>query len=399
VIRKALGSVVARASGLRILALVLGIAASVVVARLGGAELKGVASAFAAANAVAFSFINLDLGHQILRHGRENQRLHAVGGLLTRAWALYLALGSLVVVLILAWSVPAIWLVVGAIAFLVGNQASVAATGLRGAVVSAWGAVIQQLVMIAGAVVLAYFGAFTEETVKYVVVASYLVPLLYYLRFLWRGSGGLASPGWRELLRLAWSGLPWQLARLPQMLLLKLDVVVVFMMVGSAAAGIYSVGLSLSMLCIVIPSQFAASALHQATKGGGGSPQRYMTLAALSGVATAAVLAIGGIPAIALLYGPEFDGAYAVMLATLLGSCAYGVMQVQSNYIRILGTGRQLFITNLVGLVVMLVGFASLVPSLAETGAGLAFSLGAAATALFTFAQRRRYFPTTAPFE
>lgn len=392
-IRRVLGHAVVRASGLRILALILGIAASIVVARLGGAELKGVASAFAAANALAFSFINLDLGHQVLRYGRETGRLTAVGPLLARGWALYLALGSIAAIIAMAVSVPTVWLVIGAIAFLIGNQASVAATGLRGAVASAWGAVIQQLAMIVGAVLLASSGSFTEETVKYVVVASYLCPLLYYAFFLWRGPRGEVSAGWWELLRLAWAGVPWQFARLPQMLLLKLDVVVVFAVVGAAAAGIYSVGLSLAMLCTIIPSQFAASALHQATRGGDSRPGRNMALAAVSGIGTATLLAVAGVPAITLLYGAEFDGAYAVMLATLAGACSYGVMQVQSNYIRILGTGRQLIMTNVIGLMVMLVGFAVLVPPLAEVGAGLAFSFGCTATALFTVLMRKRYFP------
>lgn len=390
--RRIFHSGVARASSLRILALVLGVAASVVVARLGGAELKGVASAFAAANAVAFSFINLDLGHQILRHGREKRVLAAVGGLLARGWALYIAVGSIVAVIALAVSASTVWLIIGTIAFLIGNQASVAATGLRGAVVSAWGAVIQQLVMIGGAVLLASLSAFTEESVKYVVVASYLGPLVYYAFFLWRRRGTDPRPRFEDLLKIAWAGLPWQVARLPQMLLLKLDVVVVFVAVGSSAAGIYSVGLSLAMLCIIVPSQFAASALHQATKGGGGSPGRFMLLAAGSGTATAVVLAATGVPAIAVLYGTEFDGAYGVMLSTLAGACAYGVMQVQSNYIRILGRGSSLFSTNLLGLVVMLAGFAILIPQFGAIGAGAAFSLGCVATALFTFALRRRFF-------
>lgn len=62
---------ITHASGLRAISLLAGVAGSVVIARLGGADVKGVASAYAAANVLAFIAVNLDIPQQLLRFARE----------------------------------------------------------------------------------------------------------------------------------------------------------------------------------------------------------------------------------------------------------------------------------------------------------------------------------------
>ena len=383
---------VTQASALRIVALAIGILGSVVIARLGGAEVKGVASAFAASNALVFAFINFDIPFQALRRGRAVGELGAVGPVLARAWALYVVVGSAIAIVLLALTLPGTWLVIGAVAFLLGAQAAVAATGLHGPVVGAWGAAIQQAGILAGSLILAMADLLTVDSVLYVIVASYLAPMAYYAKYLMSDGGALGPHGFRQLGHLVWSGLAWQVARIPQMLLQKVDTVVVFLALGSSVAGIYSVGLSLAMLCTIVPAQFASSGLHEATRGRSKNPARQSTLAAYSGVFAAAILAAAGAPAIEFMYGTEFVDAYPVMLACLGGACAFGIMQVQSNYIRILGAAHHLLLINSLGLVCMIGGFFLLIPALGAVGAGLSFSIGGIAAASVTIILRRKFF-------
>lgn len=375
---------VARASLLRIVAVVVGVAGSVVIARFGGAEVKGVASAFAGANAIAATLIGFDLAHQALRVSRESGELQAVGHAVRRAAAAYVLVAGAVGMVALAFSADAAWLVVGAVAFTISNHFAVAATGVRGASVAAWGALSQQVSMLLGGTLLGVSGLLTIETVRYVVVISYLVPLVYFAWHLRADRGVRLTLSVSEQWAMLRAGAVWQLARIPQMLLLRLDVIVVFAVLGATVAGLYSVGLSLAMLCTLVPAQFAAFSLNRATTGRPVQANKQIARAAVVGLASALLLAAAGQPAIVLLYGSDFADSYPVMLACLLGATAYGVMQVQSNFIRLLGTGRQLVFTNLVGLSVMVISLAILIPIGGGAGAGLAFSLGTVATAMTT---------------
>lgn len=392
-LRRLLSHPVVRSSGLRIVALVLGVLGGVVIARFGGAEIKGVASAFASANTILLAFLSFDIPHQALRRGRLAGDLTSVAPTLARAWAIYVVGCAAVVVVLMAFALPGPLLALGAVACLVGAQAATAATGLHGPVIATWGAVIQQAAIVVGALVLGLGGVLTKETVQYLIVAAYLAPMFLYLRYLLKDSAPFRQHGFRELGLLMRTGIPWQIARLPQTLLLKMDVVIVFAVLGAETSGIYSVGLSLAMLCTIVPAQLASSVLYKATRGQSRNSTHETVQAALLGLGSATVLAVVGAPAIAILYGAEFASAYTVLLACLVGACSYGVMQVQSNYIRILGTARHLAITNSVGLGFMLLGFVFLIPGLGAVGAGLSFSVGCTATALFTHILRRRFLP------
>jgi len=123
---------VGRATLLRLVSLAAGILGSVIVARLGGPEVKGIASSFAAANSILFMTINFDLAQQTLRNGRSSNDLGRVFPQLYRAWCIYLVSGIAVVASLAALGLPGGWLAIGTIAYLLGTQAALAGTGLRG---------------------------------------------------------------------------------------------------------------------------------------------------------------------------------------------------------------------------------------------------------------------------
>jgi len=372
---------VGRATMLRLIALAAGVLGSVVVARVGGPEVKGVASSFAASNAILFMTINFDLAQQSLRTGRSSHDLGRVFPLLYRAWAIYVIAGIAVVASLLAVGLPGEWLVIGTIAYLLGTQATIAATGFAGPVIAAWGAIVQQAALIAGTIAIWSLGHLDEESIRWAIVFSYLAPISLYVPYMIRSERPISPVRIRELTEVFHMGLPWQTGRFLQVLMQKLDTIAVFVLIGSTAAGTYSVGLSTAMLCTIVASQYSNHALHEAVSGAPTRSGMNSLYAAFSGLILGACLAAVGSPAINALYGPAFSHAYVVMIACLPGAIAYGVVQVQTNYIRIVGSWRSLAITSGVGLTVMVLGLALLVAPFGDVGAGLAFSLGAIASA------------------
>lgn len=382
---------VSRASFLRIVGLLSGVLGSVVLARLGGPELKGVSSAYAAANAIAFMAINFDLAQVVLREARATQDLARVRQALVAGWLAYAVLGIAAVGLLALFDVSSEWLIVGAVAYLVGAQAGVGAIGISGPTIGAWGAIIQQGAMIAGVFVAHGLDALDNDSVRLIIVISYLAPLPFFLLAMRTPAAGRSPLNLSHLWRYVLAGLPWQLGRLLQMGLQKLDTLFVFSVLGAATAGVYSVGLSTAMLCTIVPAQFANQALHEATRTHGDVDTKRASVGALIGgaVPAAALAAVGG-TLLTLLYGESFSSAYPVLLATLGGAIGYGVMQVQTNYIRILGRWWNLAIPAAFGLVAMIVGLWLLVGPLGAVGAGLAFSCGSIVAAATSVVAVRR---------
>ena len=370
--------------------LVVGILGSVTVARLGGAEVKGVASAFAAANAIGFMVVNFDLGQQVLREARESGGPGRVLPTLSKAWVVYSVVGAIVLLVGLVWDMPVLWLAIGTLAFSIGTQAGVVTTGLVGVVVSAVGAIMQQLALMAATLVLSAFDDLNTDTIRIAIVISYLAPLTIYLPFLVKAGGASKGGQLTPLWSLARKGSVWQVGRFFQMLLQKVDTIVVFTVLGAAAAGIYSVALSTAMLCTIMPAQFANKTMFDATAGGRVRAARATRSALLSGGATAVGIASLGLLGLRVLYGPEFVAAYPSLLACLGGAIAYGVVQVQTIVIRMLGTWKHLLLTSGVGLGVMGVGLSLLVSPWGPLGAGVSFSLGTTASALIGAVVGRR---------
>ena len=370
--------------------LVVGVLGSVTVARLGGAEVKGVASAFAAANAIGFMVVNFDLGQQVLREARESGGRGRVLPTLSKAWVVYSVAGAIVLLVGLVWDMPVLWLAIGTLAFSIGTQAGVVTTGLVGVVVSAVGAIMQQLALMASTLVLSALDDLNTDTIRIAIVISYLAPLTIYLPFLVKAGGARKGGQLTPLWSLARKGSVWQVGRFFQMLLQKIDTIVVFTVLGAAAAGIYSVALSTAMLCTIMPAQFANKTMFDATAGGRIRAARATRSALLSGGATAVGIASLGLLGLRVLYGPDFIAAYPSLLACLGGAIAYGVVQVQTIVIRMLGTWKHLLLTSGVGLGVMGVSLLLLVSPWGALGAGVSFSLGTTASALIGAVVGRR---------
>jgi len=382
---------VAQASLIRVLALASGIASSILIARLGGPAVKGLTSAFAASVILAFTVVNLDLAQQTLRAARDSQSLDWVRGRLVRLWTWYGAAALVIALVSLAVGRAAVaWIAFGTLAYLMSAHMGVAANGLAGPTATAMGGVLQQLGMAVAAIGFWAAGVLNEETAPAVVTLSFLCPLPLYLWATRPRSGQLPAPAEKEVLALVRAGLRWQYVRLAQLLLLRLDTLVVFYALGAHAAGIYSVGLATSGLAGLVPAQFAANATFEATQSRDPSLGRNALWAAVTGGAAAISLAIVGWPLLRLAYGTDFTDSYWVMMATLPGVVAYGVVQVFTNQMRIQGAPSTVAVPSLAGLVVMVFILGLLVPWLGAVGAGLASSAGACASVFVIYLRWRR---------
>lgn len=385
---------VAGASGLRFAAIVLGTLASVLLARWGGTELKGVASAYAAANALAFTAINFDLAQQVLRRGREAGDLSDVGSLLVRCWPYYLAIGG--AASLLAWVTDqgdAIWLSVGTLCFLLPSQLGIASNGVAGPRTTAVGAVFQQTAMCGLLGVFHMTVGLTEPTVKGVICLAYMAPLPYFAWTTRRRCGRLSA---RPLLRLRLlrqliaAGSRWQPVRILQLLLLRLDLLAVYWLLGASPAGVYSVGLSTAALAGLVPAQFAANATFTATSRPVNRSTKDLLGAVISGSVGAAGLASVGWFLIPLMYGSGFSDAFLVQVLVSPGVVAYSALQVITNRQRIQGSSATLLVASAVGVSLMAVSIACLEPRAGIFGIAAASSIGSAAALAWAYASLLR---------
>lgn len=383
---------VVRASALRVVALVAGVACSVLIARLGGADVKGVTSAFATASILGFTLVNVDLAQQTLRHGRSTGTLASTRSRLVSLWPWYGALALLVAAVgLVVGSTHVVWLAAGALAYLLSAHMGSASTGLAGPAVTAMGGIVQQLALIVATLAAAGLGRLDVSTAPLLVVVSFLAPLpLYAWAARPRGRSGQREPRPSgELLGLLRSGFAWQGARVAQLLLLRLDTLYVFWFLGAGAAGVYSVGLATAGLGGLVPAQFASNATYEATLGRRSTLRRGLRLTGWCGLVGGVGLAVVGWPLLRLGYGREFTGSYFVMLAALPGVIAYGVLQVFTNQTRIVGEVRDVFVPSATGAAVMLVGLLALTPAWHTVGAAAASSLGAVAAVVTVYVRWR----------
>lgn len=394
-IRTLTGTSVVRASSLRLLAIVVGVLSSVLLARLGGADVKGIASAFAAANALAYTFVAFDFPQQVLRAARERGDLGVVAGLMIRSWPYYALLGS---VTTLGWWAlgggSEIWLLLGGLGYLLSAQIGVATNGVSGPATAAVGAVIQQ----AGMVVLTLAAHLTtgldDDSARGVITGSYLAALPYFLWRLRRSSNGHLLDGERppprELLIFVQRGLRWQPTRVAQFLMLRLDTLVAYAALGASTTGVYSVGLSTAALAGLVPAQFAANTTYRATTGGKPALRRDLRGALLSGTVVSAGLAATGWFLIPLLYGEEFSDAYWVLLFTSPGVVAYGGLQVLTNQLRITGGPLLITVPSFVGVTLMSISMLATANPWGTKGIAASSSLGAGSALVCAYVMLRK---------
>jgi O-antigen/teichoic acid export membrane protein len=198
------------------------------------------------------------------------------------------------------------------------------------------------------------------------------------------------SLGLSKIFHLAVQGLRWQPSRLLQLLLLRLDTLVVYGTLGAGAAGIYSVGLSTAALAGLVPAQFAANATFRATGGQRSRPGRDFRGALTSGATAALLLAAVGWVLIPIAYGNAFADAYWVLLLASPGVVSYAGLQVITNRLRILGKPGTIALGSSGGVVTMMACLWILTPAFGVLGAAIASSTGSLAALAITYLTLRR---------
>ena len=328
-----------RGVAVRLLAVAVGLLQSIAIARLGGPELRGVVAVFIAASSLIYLAASFDLGQQVVQMCRRRDDLAGVRPLMRTAWLTYAAVAALVAVVFLPIDTTVSWLAVGGVAYLMGGQALLVMGALRGPLTTAWSALSQQGVMLAGVLALAPAGRLDEFTVKLVVIASFLAPMVV----LWTLS--LPRPttrlAWRDVVtdlrHAATRGLPWQLGRALQWGVMLIDTILVAYYLGDAAAGVYAVGFSLTVVPRLVGGQIAIDVTHRATVAREHSLDRDLLKALVwTTVAAAATAAVAPF-IIGVLYGPAFDEALPVYLVLTIAVVAQALVQVSYQFTRVFG--------------------------------------------------------------
>lgn len=380
-----------RAVQLRILAAFLGIVQGIVVARLGGADIKGVSATFAAASLMIFQVVNLELGQLIVRYSRDHGAPGLMPRLLVRTIGTFGVIAAVVVAATLHSGGELPWLAVGSFVVLANMYLSWGALASRGPVVTAWSAVVQQLAFMAVVVVLAGTGTLTETTVKVAVIAGFALPLpVLFLAIPRPDLVGVSVPSPSLLARMSISGLPWHLGQLSLVAVYGSGILVVGAFLGAAAAGVYSVAIGISRLGSVVSQQVVGDAYYRMNSLGEVSQRRdVVRILAVEGLFAIGMASIG-YWLIPLLYGDEFAGAYWLSLVLLPGSIAWGVVTLSANTVKVFGEARDLLSFAVPGVVGLFFMYALLVPSLGGAGAALATTIAMTAMSALAFARVRR---------
>lgn len=341
----------------RIVAYAVGIAQSIVVARVGGPEVRGIGAAYFASLVLAYEIVSLDLVQQYVRRARAAARPYVFTSYLLKGWALYAAVAVPIGMIVFLGDGAFPWLVAGTIAYMWGAQGLVGSAAFRGPVAGSTVALVQQLSLLAGVAAFALWGTLDGTAIKAVYIIGYLLPLAYTLPMMPRrgdrfppqtssaskapptGASASTSPvaRLRDLPALAAQGGHWQLAKVFEILILQGGVFLVAWHSGDAAAGIYATGAKLAMLTLIVSSQFAADALFRATTRGEDRLRRDATRGVVATAAMSLALAVVAAPLIRIAYGEEFLGAIPVTLMLLPGAIAWASYQVSNQLVRIFG--------------------------------------------------------------
>lgn len=368
---------VIRASTLQYAGLILGIAAGVAMARLGGAEVKGIFSAFSAAVVILGMLINLDFAHQALVLARSAGDKSLVLRSLGQLWKFY-ALGCLVLAAVCDWLVPAyVPLVIGAAAFTLCSHLNIAANGLVSSHYSALTAFAQQAIISAGVITLWLAEVLDERSAIGLAVLSYLLPVPFLVHRI-RSKTDLASddPGRVAVGPMLWHGLRWQPGRILHFAIMRADVVIVLLLFDASAAGVYSIGLTFASLTAMLPTQIGNYLIHKGARETIGNIDRLLFLAAFFAVALGVFLVIVGRPLINGVYGAAFAGAFPILLATLPGAIGYGLINMLANRARMSGLPGEYTLAMVLGATIMAAGIFVLQEPFGAVGVGIASSFG-----------------------
>ena len=198
-----------------------------------------------------------------------------------------------------------------------------------------------------------------------------------------RDPGAITRPAIRLDPRLLVSSLRQSLVLHLAMVLfflqLRLDTFLVSAIAGLASLGIYSLGVLMaettylvtdSLALAILPRQME-TALSDAAK----LALRGLRINALLGVAMAIGWIVLGMPLIGILFGPDFSGAYAALVALLPGSIAMGMQRMCGPIVLRSGTPVRLVAIYGLALVVNIILNLMWIPTLGIVGAALASSV------------------------
>lgn len=373
---------------LRILATIAGVGASVLIARLGGPEAKGVAAAYLASITTVFAVTNLGAGEQIVQITRDGN--HSARRLLIRFWAAYAVVAGLIAVAFLPVRPQLSVLTIGCLLYLIPIQASTVSIGFSGVMPDAIGALVQPLAVSAGVLLLSVDGGLTPHEAVGALAVSYLAPFYVY----WRGvpaRGEARGVTLRELGRATLDGARWQVPNLALRVVQRADILAVFVLAGPAASGRYSVAVQLAELCFLVPRQIANHSYHQTTVAVSLDTRRAVMTTLVAATATAVPIGLLGGFGINLLYGEAFSAAtgdlYILLPGTVVGSVAFLMFWI----FRGKGRLRMSTISSLSGAFTLLVGCGVLIPRFGTAGAAVSCSVawGVFAVVAVTLHKRR----------
>jgi O-antigen/teichoic acid export membrane protein len=192
-----------------------------------------------------------------------------------------------------------------------------------------------------------------------------------------------------------WSGSPWgqflrsatanNIGSIGQMVMLRADVMIVALLVGPAAAGVYGIALSLTELSLILPEVFAlsvfASRARLDERRWSSELHRIFRLNAFMSVLSAVVITLA---ALVLKLGPlsDYEGLVTLVLIVLPGAVIAGYSRVALSALQALGSNSHVWVFGVMALALS----ACYVPAALlgdAVGAAVMSTVAYAATALF----------------
>ena len=190
----------------------------------------------------------------------------------------------------------------------------------------------------------------------------------------------------RALLR---TGIPIQVSYLLTVLSLRLDVLVVLWLVNSAAAGFYSVALTVAQLASFPTLALATATFPSVTTLQGHEGDAYVGLVHRVGLLSSLALAVPGallLPLVLpLVFGAGYRPAVAPALLLLAGASTSSLHWLSNRALAARGDRRGLLLSHGATLVAMLALDLVLIPAWGTTGAATASVTGAAVGATIAF--------------
>ncbi|WP_156036291.1 hypothetical protein [Blastococcus sp. URHD0036] len=215
--------------------------------------------------------------------------------------------------------------------------------------------VLQSLLYLAGATLvlattrspLLVFGAWALSMLAGLALAATLLARDIRERGPWAESAWT----WQMFLRSATAN---NVGSIGQIVMLRVDVLVVGVVVGPAAAGVYGLALSLTELALIVPEVFALSVYSSRARLDGPGWHRYLrrTLRINSAVMVLSVTAIAA-AAIILHLGPlaDYDGLVLIVLLVLPGAVCAGYSRVALSALQALGRQSRVWTFGVLALV------------------------------------------------